>query len=119
MSVSVPPHARQGLLSRVLDNDDLLPTLRKAVLIVQGTEDAVVKPIVVEMQMARIPRAQVRTLPKGGHGCFWVDPPAFNARVREFVSALSDDSAQNTESPWRSAIISRSWPWRRNRRPTS
>jgi pimeloyl-ACP methyl ester carboxylesterase len=87
-NVSVPPYVRQGLLSRAIDNDDLLPKLSKPVLIVQGAEDAVVKPIVVEKQMARIPRAQVQTLPNAAHACFWVDPPAFNALVREFVDAL-------------------------------
>jgi non-heme chloroperoxidase len=87
-NVSVPPYVRQGLLSRALDNDDLLPRLRKPVLIVQGAQDAVVKPIVLETQMARIPRAQVRTLPNGAHACFWADAPAFNRCVREFVAAL-------------------------------
>ena len=30
-NVSVPPHVRQGLLSRSIDNDDLLPKIRKPV----------------------------------------------------------------------------------------
>ena len=42
-SVSVPPHVRRALLSRSIDNDDLLKKLRKPVFIVHGMEDKVVK----------------------------------------------------------------------------
>lgn len=35
-NVSVPPYVRQGLSSRSFDNDDLLPKLRKPVLITHG-----------------------------------------------------------------------------------
>ncbi|HKE46416.1 MAG TPA: alpha/beta hydrolase [Steroidobacteraceae bacterium] len=87
-NMAVPPYVRQGLLSRALNNDDLLPKLRKPVLVVQGADDPVVKPIVIEQQMARIPRAQVRIVPKAGHACFWLDAPGYNRWLREFVGAL-------------------------------
>ncbi len=42
--VSVPPFVRQALLTRVVDNDDLLPTIVKPVLITHGALDAIVRP---------------------------------------------------------------------------
>lgn len=47
-NLSVPPYVRQALFSRSFDNDDLLPKLRKPVLITHGAVDAIVKPAVVE-----------------------------------------------------------------------
>ena len=41
-----PPHVRQALFSRALDNDDLLPKIRKPVLITQGAKDAIVNPAI-------------------------------------------------------------------------
>jgi non-heme chloroperoxidase len=41
----VPPYVRQGLFSRSVDNDDLLPQIRKPVMITHGTRDAIVRPL--------------------------------------------------------------------------
>ena len=41
--VSAPPFVSQALFSRVVDNDDLLPTIRKPVLITHGAVDAIVR----------------------------------------------------------------------------
>ncbi|MGH9176848.1 MAG: alpha/beta fold hydrolase, partial [Vicinamibacterales bacterium] len=43
-NLSVPPFVRQALFSRSFDNDDLLPSIRKPVLITHGADDAIVKP---------------------------------------------------------------------------
>ena len=43
-NLSVPPYVRQGMFSRSFDNNDLLPKIRKPVLITHGAADAVVKP---------------------------------------------------------------------------
>jgi pimeloyl-ACP methyl ester carboxylesterase len=45
---SHPPYVRKALLSRSFNNDDLLPKLRKPVLITHGTDDAVVKSAVID-----------------------------------------------------------------------
>ena len=87
-SVSVPPHVRQSLLSRSFDNDDLLPKLRKPVLVTQGVHDAVVKSAVIERQMVRIASARIRMLPKVGHACFWDDAAAYNRCLAEFAETL-------------------------------
>jgi non-heme chloroperoxidase len=78
---------RQALFSRSFDNDDLLPTLRKPVLITHGTDDAVVKPAVIDRQMDRMRSARIRMLATG-HACFWDDAAAYNRCLQEFVGSL-------------------------------
>jgi pimeloyl-ACP methyl ester carboxylesterase len=85
-SVSVPPYVRQALLSRSFDNDDLLLTIRKPLLIVQGTEDAVVKPIAVDRHKACLRHPEIY-MPNTGHAPFWDDATGFNHRLREFVNS--------------------------------
>jgi pimeloyl-ACP methyl ester carboxylesterase len=88
-NVSVPPFVRQALLSRVLDNDDLLPELRSPVLITHGARDAVVKPAVIEQQMAVIDHARVHVIPDADHACFWREAQAYNALLRRFANEVS------------------------------
>jgi pimeloyl-ACP methyl ester carboxylesterase len=85
-SSSVPPFVRQALFSRAFDNDDLLPRLRKPVLITQGTADAVVKSTVIDQQMVRIASAKIQMMATG-HACFWDDAAAYNRCLREFAEA--------------------------------
>ena len=85
---SVPPYVRQALFSRSFDNDDLLPKIRKPVLISHGAEDAVVKMTVIERHMASIESACVQIMANAGHGCFWDDAATYNQSLREFVAAL-------------------------------
>jgi non-heme chloroperoxidase len=87
-SVSVPPHVRQSLLSRVVDNDDLLPKLRKPVLIVHGDRDAAVKTAAVDRHKAGLPQAEVAIMPNVGHAPFWDDSAAFNRRLQTFCEGL-------------------------------
>ena len=86
-NVSVPPYVRQALFSRSFDNDDLLPTLRKPVLVTHGSDDAVVKPTVIDRQMDRISSANIRMLATG-HACFWDDAAAYNRCLQEFVEGM-------------------------------
>ncbi|MBV8741076.1 MAG: hypothetical protein JOZ12_04780 [Sinobacteraceae bacterium] len=86
-SLTVPPHVRQALFARAFNNDDLLPRLRKPVLVTHGKEDAVVKPEVIERQMTRIPKLETHLFANAGHACFWDDAPAYNRCLSDFVSA--------------------------------
>ena len=87
--VSVPPYVRQALLSRSLDNDDLLPRIRKPVLIMQGAEDPVVKLSAVDQHKAGgLTHAQIQIVPSMGHAPFWDDAAAFNQRLRAFSASL-------------------------------
>ena len=87
-NLSVPPYVRQALLSRSVDNDDLLPTIRKPVLIVHGAQDANLKPAIVDQHKAGLAHAQVQMMPNVGHGPFWDDAVAFNGHLRTFCERL-------------------------------
>ena len=87
-NVSVPPYVRQALFSRAFSNDDLLPKIRKPVLITHGAQDAVVKPAAVDKHKALIPHAQVHVMAKAGHAAFWDDAPGFNERLHAFCQSL-------------------------------
>jgi non-heme chloroperoxidase len=86
--VAVPPYVRQALLSRSLDNDDLLPTIRKPVLITHGAEDVIVKPAIVDQHRASLVHAQVHVMANAGHAAFWDDAAGFNRRLRAFSESL-------------------------------
>jgi pimeloyl-ACP methyl ester carboxylesterase len=88
-SVSVPPYVRQALLSRSLNNDDILPKIRKPVLITHGASDAIVKPAAVGLQKASMAHAVVQMMDNAGHAAFWDDAPNFNRRQREFCESLT------------------------------
>lgn len=86
-SLSVPPYVRQGLLSRSLDNDDLLPKIRKPVLITHGADDAVVKPQAVDQHKTGIAHAEIDMMANAGHTPFWGNAATFNRRLRQFANA--------------------------------
>ena len=87
-NLSVPTHVRQAMLSRSIDNDDLLPSIRKPVLIMHGADDAVVSAAVVDQHKARMAHAQVEIMTGMGHALFWDDADAFNRRLRTFAESL-------------------------------
>jgi non-heme chloroperoxidase len=87
-NVSVPPYVRQGMFARSFDNDDLLPRLRKPVLITQGVTDEVVKRAAVEQHKASMAHAQVHLVEDAGHAPFWDEAAAFNGRLRKFADSL-------------------------------
>jgi non-heme chloroperoxidase len=88
-NVSVPPFVRQALFSRVVDNDDLLPTIRKPVLITQGADDAIVKAEVVEQHRSVLAHAQIHIMPGAGHAPFWDDATSFNRRLDAFCEGIA------------------------------
>jgi non-heme chloroperoxidase len=84
----VPPYVRQGLFSRSVDNDDLLPQIRKPVMITHGTRDAIVFPTVVDQHIGVITHAQVQMIQDAGHAPFYEKPETFNRALREFIRSL-------------------------------
>jgi pimeloyl-ACP methyl ester carboxylesterase len=92
-NVTVPPYVREALLSRALDNDDLLPKLQKPVLITQGTADAVVRPITADQHKAAMAHAQLHLMPDTGHAPFWDDAAGFNRELRLFCRKAAGSSA--------------------------
>lgn len=87
-NLSAPPYVRQALFSRFLDNDDLLPRLRKPVLITHGAKDAVIKPSIVDQHKAALAGAQVHVVGDSGHAVFWDDAAGFNQSLREFSRSI-------------------------------
>jgi pimeloyl-ACP methyl ester carboxylesterase len=87
-NVAVPPFVRQALLTRAVNNDDLLPTIRTPVLLTQGADDAIVKPEAIEQHRASIAHAQIQIMANAGHAAFWDDAPGFNQRLRAFCDSL-------------------------------
>jgi pimeloyl-ACP methyl ester carboxylesterase len=87
-NVSVRPSVRQALLSRTVDNVDLLPTIRTPVLITHGTADAIVKPAAVGQHKAGLAHAQIHVMANAGHAPFWDDAATFNQRLRAFCESL-------------------------------
>jgi pimeloyl-ACP methyl ester carboxylesterase len=85
-NVRVPPHVRQALLARAFDNDDLLPTIRKPVLMTHSSAETIVRPTVVEQHRAAMPHAQVHWTSEAGHAAFWDDAAGFNRRLGEFAA---------------------------------
>jgi non-heme chloroperoxidase len=90
-NLSVPPYVRQALFSRSLSNDDILPRIRKPVLITHGSADAVVKPAAVNRHKASLAHAEIHTPDKAGHACFWEDAAHFNQRQRAFSESLGQE----------------------------
>jgi non-heme chloroperoxidase len=88
-NVRVPSFVRQGLLSRAVDNDDLLPTIRRPVLITHGTKDAIVKTEVAERHRASIAHATTHIMPDAGHAPFWDDAMSFNRRLATFCAQVA------------------------------
>jgi non-heme chloroperoxidase len=86
-NLSVPPYVRQALFSRSFDNDDLLPRIRKPMLIMQGAHDAVVKLAAVEQHKAGLAHAQIQIIANAGHAPFWDDAAVFNQRLRDFSAS--------------------------------
>jgi non-heme chloroperoxidase len=92
-NVCVPPYVRQALFARSLNNDDLLPKIRKPVLITHGLSDAIVRPSVVDRWKAGIPHAQIHMMENAGHAAFWDDPLTFNQSLMAFCRRSSSLSA--------------------------
>jgi pimeloyl-ACP methyl ester carboxylesterase len=92
-SLTTPSYVRRALFSRSCTNDDILPKLRKPVLIVQGEADRVVKPTIVEQHRARLPYAQIEMVPNSGHAPFWNDAVAFHKSLRAFAATVSGPQA--------------------------
>ena len=87
-NVSVPVFVRQALFARTIDNDDLLPTIRKPMLITHGALDAVVKLDVVDKIRQLVPHALVDIMPNAGHAPFHDEVSAFDRRLSAFADAV-------------------------------
>ena len=84
-NLATPPYIRQEMFSRSFDNDDLLPKLRKPLLITQGTGDKIVRVRAAEEIRTAAPHATLVLMEGAGHAVFREEPEKFNARLRDFA----------------------------------
>lgn len=83
----VPPHVRQGLLSRTIDNDDVLKGVTVPVMITQGERDRIVNPAVAQEIAASIKSSRISTYRNAGHAVFLDDVRRFNDELRRFAAS--------------------------------
>jgi non-heme chloroperoxidase len=84
-NLSAPPFVREAMLYRSFDNDDLLPKLRKPLLLTQGTKDKIVRITAAEQIKSAVGHATLVVMEGCGHTPFREKPEKFNARLRDFA----------------------------------
>ena len=94
-SVSVPSYVRQGLFARAFDNDDLLPTICKPVLLTHSSAETIVRPSAMDEHLAAMPDAQVHWTRDAGHAPFFDEADAFNRRLRQFAVHVRSSAAMH------------------------
>ena len=94
-SISVPSYVRQGLFARACHNDDLLPTIRRPVLLTHSSAETVVKPSAMDEHLAAMPDAQVHWTRDAGHAPFYDEAEAFNRRLRQFALHVRSGAAMH------------------------
>jgi pimeloyl-ACP methyl ester carboxylesterase len=88
-NVIVPPHARLGLFSRTLDNEDVIGAMRKPMLLTYGERDAIVLPAMGRHLASIAPHARLSLYPDIGHSPFWEAADRFNRELRDFARATA------------------------------
>ena len=84
----VPPRVRRAMLSRDLNNDDILSEIRVPVLISHGAQDAVVRSLAAERHKAAMPHSRLQFIAGVGHAPFREDAGAFNRALRSLAEQL-------------------------------
>ncbi len=84
----VPPHVRQGMLSRTVNYDHLFAGLHLPVLITHGLDDNIVAPTMSQQLERLIPNARVSYYAHVGHMPFREDTLRFNAELRAFANSI-------------------------------
>lgn len=84
-NVVVPPYVREALEHRTVSNLDLLPAIRKPVLISHGVEDRLVSLDAAKHHAQLIPGAKTSFYPNVGHMPFYEAAERFNQELKDFV----------------------------------
>lgn len=85
---ATPPAVRLGLFSRQLDNDDVLASLQRPVMLVHGSDDGVLLPAASQHIRARVPAASLHQVPGVGHAVFREAPEVFNRLLADFAATV-------------------------------
>ena len=87
-NMMVPPEVRRGLLSRVINNEDIFGKINVPVLITHGRADIVVLPTTTENIIGKIRGATPSFYHGVGHSPFAEDPVRFNRELAEFTKKV-------------------------------
>jgi pimeloyl-ACP methyl ester carboxylesterase len=85
----VPPEVRAALISRDLDNDDILSTLSIPVLVTHGRSDNIVLPSMAEHILTVCTTAQPSWYDDTGHMPFLESGDRFNDELADFVTSVN------------------------------
>ena len=84
-SVAAPPQVLGALMSRQIDSNDVLATLRVPVLVSHGREDQIVLPSMADHILRVCPTAQSSWYDGVGHAPFLEDSHRFNAELADLA----------------------------------
>ena len=87
-AMMVPASVRLAMFSRLLDNDDVLASIRVPTLVVHGAGDRVVKQSAAEHIARTVPGAKLLVYPGAGHAPHLENGPRFNRDLAEFVRSI-------------------------------
>ena len=87
-AMMVPPQIRMAMFSRVLDNDDVLASIRVPTLVVHGRNDRVVKLSAAQHTAKMVPGATLLVYPGVGHAPHLEVATRFNRDLAEFVRSI-------------------------------
>jgi pimeloyl-ACP methyl ester carboxylesterase len=76
------------MFSRLLDNDDVLASIRVPTLVVHGGNDRIVKLSAAQHTAKMVPRATLRVYPGVGHAPHLEIATRFNRDLAEFVRSI-------------------------------
>lgn len=84
----VLPYVRQGLLSRNLNNDEVIEKMRKPILLSYGEQDVIALPAMPKHMTELAKNATLSMYPNVGHAPFWEAPERFNRELRDFRESV-------------------------------
>ncbi|MDF2776283.1 MAG: alpha/beta hydrolase [Geminicoccaceae bacterium] len=87
-SMMVAPPSRAAMFSRLLDNDDVLASIRVPTLVVHGRNDRVVKLSAAHHTARMIPHAALLVYPGVGHAPHLEVATRFNRDLADFVRSI-------------------------------
>jgi pimeloyl-ACP methyl ester carboxylesterase len=90
-NAAVPPHVRQAMFGRKLDNRDVLKSLKVPVLITHGQEDQLVLTTASDFIAGHVPHASRVDYPRCGHAPFFEMAELFNRDLAAFVRRRTSD----------------------------
>ncbi len=88
LTMMTPPYVRHALAARKVERDETLRGLELPVLIVQGTEDHIVRAAAGQRLAELAPHARLELWEHVGHAPFLEVPERFNEVLESFVTAL-------------------------------